>query len=229
MSSFLLKFYLFTCLFIFNFSYAASYGYSSRYSMTYGNWDEGIHSYYTYSESLGRGIDCGYYTCYDNFTAGDNVYIEETVISSGQYRGHTQINVYRSRRYDRGTLYVSYYTYENVIVRRYYSRRHPKFSSRYYYHPGYPHYGAGYYRELDEFSVSIIVGTYFAQAGIFLLSECDGEPSCILLALSSSASASLVWSFASRRERERQTALQMYFDNMSEKGEEKDISNVVEF
>ena len=98
-----------------------------RYSSSYRAWDQGFYSTYSYSESYS---ECnGYHTCFYNSTTysesyhswrdSDPVYVEEYVISSGQYNGYHKVIVYTDDGYS--NEYCHYYIdgSRRVIYREY--------------------------------------------------------------------------------------------------------------
>ena len=79
--------------------------------------------------------------------------------------------------------------------------------------------------ELDEFTSSIILGTYFVGVGAEVLSHCDHDDSaCQMLALASSASGSAISISASLRE-QRRSELQRRIEALEKERSERDLED----
>ena len=92
------------------------------YTTTYRTWNEGFHRTYSYSE---HNEHCHDYTCYyrgnESWHEDDNVYVRETVVTSGTWSGYDKVIVYTSSDYS-SSPYCTYYMRENqVIYREFYS------------------------------------------------------------------------------------------------------------
>jgi hypothetical protein len=193
-------------------------GYAARYTTTYETWDRGFSGQYSYRETAYSS--CGYYTCYDGFGPRDSVYVEETIIQNGTYRGYTRVTVYNDRRYNSNNRYVTYYTHNGRVVHREYYRSNRYYSNRTYTHVSYTTVNYVY---LDEFTAGIILGMEFVNLGATVLASCEpGDDACVALGLASSVSGSLISISASEREQER-TELQR---RIEAQGKREDSQNL---
>lgn len=203
---------------LFSVAAMAADGYAVRYSVKYSTWDRGFYDYYSYSERT-TYTSCNYYTCYDGFDSGSNVYVEETVVEHGQYSGYTRVTVYDSARYHSSGRYVTYYTHNGRVVRRHYHRSHRHVRTTYVHRS----YTTVNYVYLDDFTASIILGTHFVSLGADVLSRCDADDDlCIALGLASSISGSAISISASIREH-RRSELQRYMEEQRRDKEDEDL------
>lgn len=193
-------------------------GYAVRYSVRYSTWDSGFHSYYTYSERSTYS-SCSYYTCYD-YRPTDNIYIEETVIERGQYRGYTRVTVYDTDRYLDNGRYVTYYTHNGRVVRRHYHRRHRHIHNTYVHRS----YTTVNYVYLDDFTAQIILGMNFVSLGADVIGACGDDDACLALGLASSASGIASSVSASIREH-RRTELQRYMERKTKISNQSDLDD----
>ena len=199
-------------------------GYSSRYTTTYGTWDRNFNSYYSYTETTTYS-NCGYYTCYENYSRTSNVYVEETIIESGGYSGYTKVTVYDNSRYEPNGRYVSYYTHNGTVVHREFYRPHRYINNHYYYYDGRYDYRTVNYVVLDDVTAQIVLGMEFVAVGAHVLSHCDGDDTaCIILGLASSVSGSASMISASRREAKR-TELQRQIEANQKSAEDSDLED----
>ncbi len=188
-------------------AFAQENGYAYRYDTTYGVWDSTFSNSYDYSESYYDDYSdaCGYRTCYYDYDSQRvysrtrRVYIEETVIERGTYRGFTKVTVYKSSSYSENSRYVTYYTQNRRVVRRHYHRRYhrrPHFvrpTYTYTYTYDYYSYPSYYYVELDESTAKIVAGIYLIAIGADVAGSCahvkdpDAQAVCLAAAVGSSA------------------------------------------
>jgi len=203
---------------LFSVAAMAADGFAVRYSVRYSTWDRGFYDYYSYSERT-TYTSCNYYTCYDGFDSGSNVYVEETVVEHGDYAGYTRVTVYDSARYHTSGRYVTYYTHNGRVVRRHYHRRHRHVRTTYVHRS----YTTVNYVYLDDFTASIILGTHFVSLGADVLSRCDADDDlCIALGLASSISGSAISISASIREN-RRSELQRHMEEQRRDKEDEDL------
>ncbi|MBT3586389.1 MAG: hypothetical protein HN509_15890 [Halobacteriovoraceae bacterium] len=213
-------------------------GYSSRYTTSYSTWDSGFGSHYSYSERTTTTTTTttttynqrcgGFNTCYNGYTSTSNVYVQETIIESGSFRGYTEVTVYNDRRYRDSDRYVTYYTHPHQgrrrVVRRRYHRTHPHYNS-YYHHSAYSHYGHSHWHQVDQFTAEIILGMEFINLGASVLSTCGSDDTvCQALGIASSVSGSLISISASLREIER-TDLQRAIEAKEKSKEETNLED----
>jgi hypothetical protein len=204
----------------FSVSAFAKDGYASRYTVRYSTWDSGFNSYYSYSETTSYS-SCRYHTCYD-YRYDDNIYIEETIITRGQYNGYTRVTVYDTAGYHDTGRYVTYYTHNGRIVRRNYHRSHRHIRTHYHHNH---YYSTVNYVYLDRFTSELILGMNFVSLGADVLSRCDDDDTlCIALGLASSISGSAISISASVREN-RRTELQRYMDKKTKLGNDQDLED----
>ena len=194
-------------------------GYAVRYSTSYSTWDRTFSTHYTYRETV--HTSCGYYTCYEDYSSASRVYVEETIVERGDFRGYTRVNVYRDRGYS--NRYVTYYTHNGRVVSREYRRPHRVVRHRVYRHH---RYSTVNYVYLDEFTAKIILGMEFVELGATVMGACnpdsDGFEACMALGAASSVSGSLISISASMEEEER-TELQRRIESENKMMDDADI------